>query len=370
MTDNEKITFMVETPGGLINALFIAKNAFLSDYRVSCDNSTAMFGSTPLVELQEAIEFVNGAGGTFSESQLRAISNEYRFHPFINKATVITHREYMCTQKETNDVRCVAAEIGDILRNRMGQNITFESAVREYQKWINRFFDYKNTGSVNDHTAIGLLTNRTGVCQAIAAVTVLVFPYLGFPAQYVSGEACGESSWGSHAWNAIKANGSWIHVDFTFGMKSFYTPNTGSVLSRYSFRSNHRWNEQVHSDVAFSRVQDVLNLLMESNIEVFENKKTFFIGDVAIQTELPVLIGSKTDGHWIDLSRILPLVGGSCEFLPAENQIRVCLFNRQTVIDCASAYLNGSTQYVSISLIKEFATILGGNENSIRFKMR
>lgn len=370
LAKNEKITFMVNTPAGLINALFIAKNALLPAYKISCDNSSAMFGPSPLNELQEVIGLVNSSGGSFSESQLRSISDEYRFYPFYNKASVETHREYMCTPKEANDVRCVAAEIGDILRNRLGENITFDRAVHKYQEWINEFFDYKNTGSINDHTAVGLLKNRTGVCQAIAAVTLLVFPYLGFPVQFVSGDASGGDSWGPHAWNAVKVSNAWIHVDFTFGMKSFYTPNTRSGLEKRFFQTDHRWDETAYSDAALSRSQDVLNRLMESSIELFENKKTFILGDVAVHTETPLMIGNRNDGHWIDVFRLLPLMGGSCEFLPDSNQIRVCLYNHQSIIDGASAYLTGPAGYVNISLIKEFAIILGGSDHAIRFKMR
>lgn len=63
----------------------------------------------------------------------------------------------MSTAKEVNDVRCVAAEIGEILHSRLNGRNTLNNAIHEYQKWINEFFDYKNTGSINDHTAIGLL---------------------------------------------------------------------------------------------------------------------------------------------------------------------------------------------------------------------
>ena len=109
---------------------------------------------------------------------------------------------------------------------------------------------------------------------------------------------------------------------------------------------------------------------MESSIELFENKKTFILGDVAVHTETPLMIGNRNDGHWIDVFRLLPLMGGSCEFLPDSNQIRVCLYNHQSIIDGASAYLTGPAGYVNISLIKEFAIILGESDHAIRFKMR
>lgn len=194
LANNEMITFMVENPDGLVNAIQLAQNAQLSHYTITCSNTHKMFGEAPLTELQRAVSLLNNSASDFSKSQLRKTASEYRYYPFPRKVSATFRKIYMSTAKEVNDVRCVAAEIGEILHSRLNGRNTLNNAIHEYQKWINEFFDYKNTGSINDHTAIGLLKNRSGVCQAIAAVTMLIFPYLGYSVQYISGEAYGGNS--------------------------------------------------------------------------------------------------------------------------------------------------------------------------------
>jgi hypothetical protein len=107
-----------------------------------------------------------------------------------------------------------------------------------------------------------------------------------------------------------------------------------------------------------------------SHIELYENKKTLIIGNVVVNTSEPVLIGNKTDGHWVNLFRLLPLVGGACELLPKQDQLRICLRNKEFLINCASSFVNRKNGFVKISIINTLASILGGSDTSIEFKVR
>lgn len=370
MKYGENITLSVDTPRGLLNALVISQSAMAPECIVECNGRRNMFGGNPLQELQQTTNYINSIDGSFAKSQLGATTYEYRHYPLLGKASVKINRAYMCTPKELNDVRCVAAEIGSILKANLGKQYSFEQAIREYQKWINHYFDYKNTGRISDHTAIGLLTNRTGVCQSIAAVTMLVFPYLGYPVIYVSGDAKGGREWGPHAWNAILTAKGWIHVDFTFGMSGFITPTTNNAIFAKAFMQDHKWDERCFSPQSMTRYTELANGVFNSCVDLSENKKTIFIGDVAVTTTEPVLIGNMSDGHWVNLFRLLPLMGGSCELLTKTDQLRICLYDKEIIINNASSIIDGSNGYVSVSVINKFATILGGNDTSIKFKAR
>lgn len=370
MENVENIKLSVDTPRGLLNALLISQNSMVPECIIECNGSRNMFGDNPLQELQQTTNYINSLDGSFAKSQLGATTYEYRQYPFLHKAFVKINRAYMCTPKELNDVRCVAAEIGGILKVNLGKRYAFEQAVREYQKWINHFFDYKNTGHISDHTAIGLLTNRTGVCQSIAAVTMLVFPYLGYPVIYVSGDAKGGREWGPHAWNAVLTEKGWAHVDFTFGMSSFITPSTNNAIFTKAFVQDHKWDERCFSSQSMTKYTELVNGIFNSSVELFENKKTFIIGDVSVSTVEPVLIGNESEGHWVNLFRLMPLIGGACELLTKTDQLRICLYNKEIIINHASSVINGSNGYVGISVINKFATVLGGNNTSITFKVR
>lgn len=370
METAENITLSVDTPYGLLNALAISQNTMAPECVIECSAGSNMFGGTPMQELQQATDYINSIDGSFAKSQLRATSYEYRQYPFSHRASVKINRAYMCTVKELNDVRCVAAEIGGLLKAKLGKRYSFEQAVREYQKWINEFFDYKNTGKISDHTAIGLLTNRTGVCQSIAAVTMLVFPHLGFPVVYVSGSAKGNHGWGPHAWNAVNTPRGWVHVDFTFGMSGFFTPSTNNAMFTKAFRQDHKWDEYCYSSESMTNYTALHNDVYTSHIELYENKKTLIIGNVVVNTHEPILIGSKIDGHWVNLFRLLPLVGGACELLPKKDQLRVCLHNKEFLINGASSFVDRRNGFVKVSVINTFASILGGSDTSITFKVR
>ena len=370
METAENITLSVDTPYGLLNALAISQNTMAPECVIECSAGSNMFGGTPMQELQQATDYINSIDGSFAKSQLRATSYEYRQYPFSHRASVKINRAYMCTVKELNDVRCVAAEIGNLLRAKLGKRYTFEQTVWEYQKWINQYFDYKNTGHISDHTAIGLLTNRTGVCQAIAAVTMLVFPHLGYQVVYVSGNAKGNNGWGPHAWNAVHTEKGWVHVDFTFGMSGFITPSTNNAIFTKAFRQDHKWDEHCYSPESMTKCIELHKGVYNSHIELYENKKTLIVGNVVVNTSEPVLIGNKTDGHWVNLFRLLPLVGGACELLPKQDQLRICLRNKEFLINCASSFVNRKNGFVKVSIINTFASILGGSDTSIEFKVR
>ena len=369
MKKSENMTLFVDSPRGLLSAIVMTQNSMVPTSMVNCESTAKMFKSSPMSEMQMATDYINSIDGSFAKSQLRATAYEYAQHPFMNKASLKITRTYMCTPKELNDVRCVTAEIGGILKTSLGTQYTFEQAMRKYQKWINKYFDYKNTGNLSDHTAIGLLTNRTGVCQAIAAVTMLVFPYLGFPVVYVPGEAKGNGEWGPHAWNAIKTRNGWIHVDFTFGMSNFYTPNTNNGMLSKLFKLDHKWDEKKLAQEKMSEYMKLHDDVRESKITLQENKLTAVIGDVTVRFSEPVIVGNRSSGHWINLFNLLPLVGGACELLPNRNQLRICLYNKDFLINNANSLINKQTGYVRVSALSEFVTILDGNNSSIQFKL-
>lgn len=122
-------------------------------------------------------------------------------------------------------------------------------------KLAETLFVYKKTGATRDHAAVGLLQTRQGVCQAIAALSMVILPHLGILARYVCGEGYSGTDWGPHAWNAVWApNGAWHQVDFTFGLHRKTTPNTFTPPDDLHFRELHRWDEVAQSPALFQNV--------------------------------------------------------------------------------------------------------------------
>ncbi len=69
-------------------------------------------------------------------------------------------------------------------------------------------YEYDETYSI--YSADGMFEHKTGVCQAYAEAFKEIMTELGIPCQLASSRAM------NHAWNLVKIDGSWYHVDVTW----------------------------------------------------------------------------------------------------------------------------------------------------------
>lgn len=67
--------------------------------------------------------------------------------------------------------------------------------------------------SANAHDMYGCLVDGISVCEGYAKAYSYIMQKCGIPVAYISGVADGEL----HAWNIVKIDGEWYHVDCTWG---------------------------------------------------------------------------------------------------------------------------------------------------------
>ncbi len=109
----------------------------------------------------------------------------------------------------------VSAEINNILTTVKDDMTDVEKAlvVHDYMA-LNYKYDYDNylndTIPFESYRMDGLLTNKTGVCQAYAETYKYIMNLLGIDCVVVSSDSM------NHAWNIIKINNEWYHVDVTW----------------------------------------------------------------------------------------------------------------------------------------------------------
>lgn len=307
-------------------------------------------------------------GGFFPHAQLRAHRSTVTTDPLGRQAVLSPAVTYLCSAKQANDVICVAAEIGALLRRQLGERRDAGSAIWVYQRWINSHFQYRSTGQAEDHTAVGMLLNRSGVCQGIAALTLLVLPHLGLKVQYVAGQGGGEEGWQPHGWNVIWDGKEWIHADFTFGMSCLLTPTTKSELGRRLFVRNHRWEEGLYHPEALTRRQKAMERLRQSTVALRANDCRCVLGGVSLTAPKPLLIGNEAQGHWIDLQSILRLLGGGCEYVPGQDLLRFCLGGQQWVVPEGASYLGGPEGYFSVALLRRLPLSLQGERDALALR--
>ncbi|GHV16967.1 hypothetical protein AGMMS49938_17440 [Fibrobacterales bacterium] len=80
-------------------------------------------------------------------------------------------------------------------------------------------YDYQFGDSA--HSVLGVVMNKTAVCEGIAKFVKLAFDYLGLSSLVVVGKAKSQAyndKMEPHAWNIVKINGNTYHLDVTFDM--------------------------------------------------------------------------------------------------------------------------------------------------------
>ncbi|MGO4375694.1 transglutaminase domain-containing protein, partial [Paenibacillus sp. MCAF20] len=88
-------------------------------------------------------------------------------------------------------------------------------AVHDYVV-LNAAYDYDNykRGTIPDdsYSEYGILMLKTGVCEGYALTMQLLFNLAGIESYYLAGTANG----GGHAWNVVKLDGKYYHLDATW----------------------------------------------------------------------------------------------------------------------------------------------------------
>lgn len=327
---NRIVEMNVSTPEEFIRAIRLSQNVFNDQTVINVMNHGESFARVS--ELTSDIQYgitslYNNTAGSFAGAQLSQVSTHLIADPFGRLSRVYITSRYFSSPKEFNDLVCVAGEIASLLNKRVKNNSDEFEKVYQFDRWVKNNFEYKNTSQIEDHTAIEFLKNRSGVCQAIAAIAVLVLSYMGIKVLYVTGEGKGTGGWGPHAWNVVKVKGRWTHVDFTFSMNSLKMPSTKSRLEERAFVETHRWDTKEYSSRALdSKWNSICWEKEELNIDVMADSCRIDGVEVRFSSKLLVEDGNRV---LIDLASIIRLLGGGIELIPSTSTINICVCNKR-----------------------------------------
>lgn len=117
----------------------------------------------------------------------------------------------------------------------------------EKVKYVNDFVvlntAYNLESAASPYTPYSILFNGEGVCEGYALTTLLLLEAAGVETRYISGKV----ETGLHAWNLVKLDGEWYHLDTTWNDP---VPNQpGKVRYDYflvsdaTLRADHSWEE-------------------------------------------------------------------------------------------------------------------------------
>lgn len=146
---------------------------------------------------------------------------------FVNDVTITINFEYHNTKEQeefiTQEIKRIANEI-------IKPSMTDLEKIKAINDYIVLNTTYSYDTTTTPHSAYALLTEGKGVCQAYALTAYRLLKEANLEARYVTGFA-GED----HAWNLVKVDGEWYHLDTTWNDPVFTNGKDMSDYVQYDY---------------------------------------------------------------------------------------------------------------------------------------
>lgn len=164
-----------------------------------------------------------------------------------------TCKVLVCSSSSGNER--VDKEIHRIIRKIIKPSMSTVEKVKAVHDYLvlNNTYDHSSNGTyMYDISEVErLLFDHTSVCVGYGYTFQLFMDALNIPCKYIKGTAKSteDSDFGGHAWNMVKINGSWFHVDVTADDDEVdenlvtykYFLVTDSYISK-----NHQWDRSIY----------------------------------------------------------------------------------------------------------------------------
>ena len=135
--------------------------------------------------------------------------------------------------------------INNQLAKLISSNMSTLEKVITVHNYIVKTFDYEKQTDGSPFAVYTFLKEKKGVCMAYALLFEKMMDLLHIPCYYVIGKANGEDICG-HAWNMVKIDEHWYHVDATWNtIRSMH--HTKEIRYRYfllsddDMKKDHQW---------------------------------------------------------------------------------------------------------------------------------
>jgi hypothetical protein len=170
-----------------------------------------------------------------------------RIRYFTEKASHCTVTpEYRFTISQTHDTLISMSRHCRELVDKYKQCSDFqkEKAIHDY---IAMTVKYKDTEAPYSHEAPGAVLYQIGVCEGIAKAFKYLSDQLGLQSVVVFGASNEQGNECGHAWNLVKVNGVFYHIDTTFDttISSSCIRYDYFNLSDADIQSSHHWDDEL-----------------------------------------------------------------------------------------------------------------------------
>lgn len=134
----------------------------------------------------------------------------------------------------------VQERVSEVIRD-MPRDLDEVGKVKYVNDYVVSHTAYNLDSLASPYTPYSILFNGEGVCEGYALTTLLLLEAAGIETRYISGEVAS----GLHAWNLVRVNNEWYHLDTTWNDPVPNRPGNGRLdyflVSDATLRADHRW---------------------------------------------------------------------------------------------------------------------------------
>lgn len=247
----------------VINEIEKQINVFETDINLSYKGSMTNFDDYVLAALDRAKKQAVYAGGHIKDTTITTdLAGNIKFK--INYLT--TKSQEVAVQKKVDQV----------LANIITPLMTTFQKVKAVNDYVVSNAVYGENTKSSPHSAYALLMEGQAVCQGYALLTYKMLNQIGVEVQYVVGVVNGNED---HAWNLVKVDGKWYHLDTTWNDPLPNRVGTSSydyfLVTDSQLKKDHKWvtsDYPAATSTTYSYMQNVHYAQQLNNSLYFSNK--------------------------------------------------------------------------------------------------
>lgn len=233
-TEKARLPKSIKNVNDLTEAIYYYFSNWQTDFKIHYVGSTTDIENIIKKAVEEASNKDEYIKGHLSNREI-----QYEYTKL--EATINIHQKYLTDQ---NKEKIVNQKVAEILSNVNGNQMTDYEKVKFVNDYIVKNTEYgSDTVNASPHSAYAVIKEGKAVCQGYALLALKMLKALGVETRYVVGEV----KTGGHAWNLVKVNNQWYHLDTTWNDPVPDRPNTVSykyfLIDDAKLRIDHVWNQ-------------------------------------------------------------------------------------------------------------------------------
>lgn len=231
--NNSTLTNEVQSIEELADAFYYYFSNWITEFEIHYKGSTSDIEHI----IESAVKDAKSRN-QYIEGHLSDRKIEYEYG--VMDAKIKVYQQYLTTPEQE---LIVDSEVTNILSTVNPQNMTDFEKVKFVNDYIVKNTSYSEDTSASPHSACAVVSEGKGVCQGYALLALKLLQALGVESKYVVGEVYT----GGHAWNLVKVDGEWYHLDTTWNDPVPDRPNTVSykyfLINDAQMKLDHSWDQ-------------------------------------------------------------------------------------------------------------------------------